>query len=57
MLSNEPNGITQASRTCIAHVISQNIQLVVNALEQQSFSDHEALLATSNVKVKASNVT
>ena len=39
----EPTRITQASRACIHHVITQNIQFNVNSLEQRSFSDHEAL--------------
>ena len=57
ILSNEPTRITQVSKTCIDHVITQNIKCIVNALEQHSFFDRETLLITGNVKEKASNVT
>ena len=57
ILCNQLTRRTQALRTCISHMITQNTQCNVNALEQQSFSDHEALSVTSNVKEKASNVT
>ena len=56
ILSIVLNRITQASRTCIYHVITQDIQCNVNAPEK-SFSDYEALLVTINVKKKASKVT
>ena len=37
ILSNEPTRITQASRTFVDHVITQNIKCNMNALEQQFF--------------------
>ena len=54
---NKPTRRTRASRTRIDHVIRENIQCNAIALEQRSFSDHEALLVTSNLKGKASNQT